>query len=122
MSLERLFDHTCEIYHLKKETSDIGFGIKDEETYGYDMDEKQDPVSCHFGVRGSSISTNQGEPMNELDARIKLTLPIGTDIRVNDKIISRQTGYAYIAETPRNIRGHHITVNIKRMKAAEGAL
>ena len=46
---------------------------------------------------------------------LKLTLPTGTDIKVNDKVIDCDTGYEYEAEVPRNIRGHHITVQIHRV-------
>ena len=48
-----------------------------------------------------------------MDAKIKLTLPAGTDVRLNDKIIDCNTGFEYTAEQPRNIRGHHIFVYVK---------
>ena len=44
----------------------------------------------------------------------RLTLPAGTDIRLNDKIVSSETGLEYTAGQPRNIRGHHMTVKIYR--------
>ncbi len=49
-----------------------------------------------------------------MDARIKLVLPIGTDIRLNDRIVNCDTGYEYTAEIPQNIQNHHIYVYIKR--------
>ena len=50
-----------------------------------------------------------------MDARLKLTLPIDTDIRVNDKVVDCESGYEYEAEVPRNIRDHHIVVWIHRV-------
>ena len=50
-----------------------------------------------------------------MDAKIKLTLPAGTDVRWNDKIIDCNTGFEYTAEQPRNIRGHHIFVYVKKI-------
>ena len=122
MSFEKLLDHKCRIYHLEKKKKEIGFGLSDGEVYEYDETKETEPVKCHFGFNNSSINTTQGEPMNALQADMRLVLPEGTDIRVNDKVVSLETGYAYIAEIPRNVRGHHITVNVKRMGAAEGAL
>ena len=49
-----------------------------------------------------------------MEARIKLTLPIGTDIRLNDRIVNCDTGYEYTAELPQKIQEHHIYVYIKR--------
>ena len=62
-------------------------------------------------------STSPGygqQPQNDMDSDIKLTLPAGTDVRLNDKIVSSETGLEYTAGQPRNIRGHHMTVKIYR--------
>lgn len=50
-----------------------------------------------------------------MDAKIKLTLPIGTDVRLNDKIIDCETKLEYTAEQPVNVRGHHLFVYIKKI-------
>ncbi len=47
--------------------------------------------------------------------------PLGTDIRLNDKVVDLENGYAYIAEVPRVIRGHHISVYLHRT-GAQGVL
>ena len=60
------------------------------------------------------IQIAQQQPQNDMDSDIKLTLPAGTDIRLNDKIVSSETGLEYTAGQPRNIRGHHMTVKIYR--------
>jgi len=49
-----------------------------------------------------------------MDAKIKLTLPAGTDVRLNDKIVDCATGLEYTAEQPIDVRGHHTFVYIKK--------
>jgi hypothetical protein len=51
-----------------------------------------------------------------MEARIKLTLPLGVDIRTNDKIVHRETGLEYTAENPINVRNHHLFVYIKKIE------
>ena len=51
-----------------------------------------------------------------MDAKIKLTLPIGTDVRLNDKIVDCATGQEYTAEQPVNVRSHHLFVYIKKIE------
>ena len=54
-----------------------------------------------------------------MDAKKKLTLPIGTDVRLNDKIVDCDTGLEYTAEQPVNVRGHHLFVYLKRKNGQE---
>ena len=70
--------------------------------------------ACHFGVKSQSVTITQTAPANLMDAKIKLTLPAGTDVRRNDRIVDCMTGLEYTAEQPINIRGHHVFVYIKR--------
>lgn len=63
--------------------------------------------------------TEQKNPQNILQEKIKLTLPIGTDIRINDKIVDCESGLEYTAERPKPIRNHHIFVYIKRTNKQE---
>lgn len=116
--IEDLFDHECKIFHVQTTSSSPGYGLPtgSDVKYGYGSTPDIAKVSCHFGVKNSNITIVQGEPQNDMDARIKLTLPIGTDVRLNDKIVSLETGLEYTAEQPRNIRDHHIIVYIKRME------
>ena len=60
------------------------------------------------------VTITQTAPANLMDAKIKLTLPAGTDVRRNDRIVDCMTGLEYTAEQPINIRGHHVFVYIKR--------
>ena len=120
MAFEDLLDHRCDIYHMVKEEKDMGFAIK---LTGFSYPEAPDveDVECHFNVNANATLT-QTESANEFIYSGKLQLPAGTDVRVNDKIVDKNTGLAYTAEIPHNIRDHHIMVNIQRKGTVKGAL
>jgi len=117
MSLEALLNHTCDIYHLTKGEASPGYGLAASPSFSYP--EKPDIAgqTCHFGVNSRNVTITQTAPANLMDAKIKLTLPIGTDVRLNDKIVDCATELAYTAEQPVNVRGHHLFVFIKRKEA-----
>lgn len=119
MSLEKLLDHTCDIYHVVKGTGSPGYNLPSSPTHTYPKDPDLSNVSCHFGVDAQNVTITQTQPANLMEAKTKLTLPIGTDIRLNDKIIDNGSGLEYTAEVPRNIRGHHKFVYLKRTTAQE---
>lgn len=112
--IEDFFDHTCDIYHLRKGDASPGYQLPASPSFSYPDTPDISAQVCHFGVRSQSVNIIQAEPMNQMDARIKLTLPAGTDIRIHDKIVDCTTGLEYTAEQPRNIRDHHMFVYIKR--------
>lgn len=124
MAWEDFFNHKCTIYHVEEGKSNLGYGIKDEHSFTYHEvpEEKDTDVRCHFHIKSGNTQIVQTEPLNDYYARIKLSLPIDTDIRPNDKIVSGETGYTYIAELPRKVQNHHIIVYIKRDKAVKGAI
>ena len=115
MAWEDMLNHHCDIYHLQKESDVLGFGVTDDEHFVYPSKADLEDVECHFHVKEGRYIIMQNEPVNNYDARIKVSLPSGTDIRVNDKVVSKETGFSYIAELPRVIRNnHHIIVYCKR--------
>lgn len=120
MSFENLLDHKCAIYHMKKDGKDLGYGINGERFF-YPSDPDVTDVSCHFNVSDAG-TLEQTEDANEYTVVGKLNLPYGTDIRVNDKIIDLGSGISYYAEVPRNIRDHHIIVQIQRKGKVKGAI
>ena len=124
MALEDFFDHTCTLFHAEKNDRSLGYGISDENYFLYPdaAEEKDTDIPCHFSVKAGTYQTAQEEPQNAYSARLKLALPIGTDIRVNDKVISGVTGYEYTAEIPRKIRNHHIIVYVNRSGTVKEAL
>lgn len=115
MSIERLFDHKCDIYHIVESSVSPGFNLPSSPSFQYPSTPDTAEVDCHFSVKSNSVTITQGEPMNVMEAKIKLALPIGTDIRLNDKIIDCSSQLEYTAEHPRIIRGHHIAVYVKRV-------
>lgn len=112
--IEDFFDHKCNIFHVVKGTGSPGFGLPGSPTFEYSPVPDIAEQDCHFGVRNGTLNTAQQQPQNDLNARLKLTLPAGTDIRMNDKVVDCKTGLSYTAEVPRDIRGHHTIVYIKR--------
>lgn len=114
MSLEDFFDHKCDIYHIQEGQASPGYGLAASPSFSYPKEPDIKEQDCHFGVRSQSVTVTQTAPANLMDAKIKLTLPVGTDVRLNDKIVNCATGFEYTAELPLNIRGHHIFVYIKR--------
>lgn len=119
MAFEKLLDHTCDIYHLRKTESVMNYGLPLSESFDYTDAPDEKSVPCHFGVESLDTDVTQKNPQNVLHERIKLTLPYGTDIRINDKVIDCASNLEYTAERPRNIRNHHIFVYIKRTKTQE---
>lgn len=120
MSIENLFDHTCDIYHMITGSKSMGYGIKTED-FTYPDKPDEEGISCHFNVN-SDGTMQQTESVNEYIYTGKLQLPTGTDIRVNDKIVDNGNGLIYTAQVPRNIRDHHIVVTIQRKGTVKGAL
>ena len=112
MAIEDFFDHTCNIYHLQNEDIEIGYGIKDKK-YFYNYTADIENVQCHFYIKTPEQFIHN-DPQPSVTGRIKLALPIGTDIRTNDKVINNVTGLGYIAEVVHNIREHHIMVYLFR--------
>lgn len=119
MSLEALFDHTCDIYHVKKEGKSPGYGLVASPSFDYPEEPDIAGQTCHFGVKFRNAAITQTAPANLLEEKTKLTLPIGTDVRLNDKIVNCANGLEYTAEQPVNVRNHHLYVYIKRKNGQE---
>lgn len=119
MGLLELLNHTCDIYHIQTTKTSPGYNLPAAVSFSYNKHADIVSQICHFGIKGSNATIVQLEPQANYEAKIKLTLPIGTDVRLNDKIIDCSNGYEYTAEIPRNIRNHHITVLLHRTKQQE---
>ena len=120
MSFENLLDQKCAIYHMKKEGKNLGYGIKGD-TFVYPEEPDAAEIACHFNVSHDG-NLQQTEDANEYTVVGKLNLPYGTDVRVNDKIVDLASGIVYYAEIPRNIRNHHVTVQVQRKGKVKGAI
>lgn len=120
MSIENLFNHRCSIYHLQSTTTSPGFGLPGQTSYSYPKTPDLEHVPCHFKVNASAEMI-QESPMNTFLYTGKLSLPQGTDVRLNDKIVNEESGVDFTAQVPESIRGHHMIVMIQR-KGAISAL
>jgi hypothetical protein len=113
MGFDALLNHTCDIYHIVKDDTSPGFGLPDSPAFSYSGTPDISAMRCHFNLRGA-LRVSQNEPYASLDGRVKLNLPLETDVRINDKIVHLETGYEYVAEAPTRIRNHHIIVYLRR--------
>ena len=120
--MKQLLDHKCDIYHLKEEQQSPGYGLPDQIKMFYQQEPDETEIPCHFSIYDSTLQIVQKKPQQMLEGRIKLALPINTDIRLLDKVVSQVTGLKYIAELPRRIRNHHIIVYLKPDDGVKGAI
>lgn len=114
MAFEDFLNHRCDIYHNREEQTSPGYGLAASPSFHYPEDPDIREQKCHFGVKTRNVTITQTASANLMDAKIKLALPMGTDIRINDKIVDCATGLEYTAEQPVNVRNHHIFVYVKR--------
>lgn len=116
MSFQSMLNHTCDIYHIKRSDTSPGYNLPDSPSFSYPQQPDIAGLRCHFSIRGQNggLRVQQNEPFATLDGRRKLSVPKGTDIRINDKIVHIETGYEYIAEAPTQIRNHHTIVMLRR--------
>ena len=114
--IEDFFNHKCDIYHINEAEKSPGYGLAGSPSFSYGAEPDVTEQQCHFCVKSQAVSITQHEPMTLMDARIKLVLPAGTDVRLNDKIVNCDTKHEYIAELPNNIRDHHIFVYVKKVE------
>lgn len=116
MSFEAFLDHKCDIYHIRKEGKSPGYGLVASPSFNYQDEPDIKEQACHFGVKSAAVTVTQTAPANLMDAKIKLTIPIGTDVRLNDKIVNCETRLEYTAEQPVNVRNHHMFVYLKKVE------
>lgn len=116
MSLQSYLKHKCDIYHFVTDEQSVGygFGTEKDKVFSYLNEPDVSNVDCHFHTKSFSSNLEQAEPNNDFIVTRKLTLPIGTDIRMNDKVVELSSGLEYTARQPLNIRNHHISVILFR--------
>lgn len=118
-------NHTCNIYHVGEETISAGYGIKDKKIAVHHTIPDEVGVSCHFHIKSvvGSLKVVQNEPYSSVEGQIKLSLPIGTDIRMDDIVEDCRNGLKYRVDVPKEVYGgHHIIVNIRRQEGVKSAI
>jgi len=118
MSFDSMLDHKCDIYHVRKTDMSPGYGLPSSPVFSYPDTPDLAAIPCHF-ITKSGVTVIQTDPQAKYEAKIKLALPAGTDIRLNDQIVDCDSGYKYTAEIPRKIRRHHLTVLLHRSSQQE---
>lgn len=121
MAIEDFFNHRCSIYHIQEDSTSPGWGLPGSPDFTYPDTPDIEHLPCHFNV-GASENMIQQDPYNAYIYTGKLNLPAGTDVRVNDKIIREDTGMEFVAQSPEDIRGHHMTVVVQRKGTYSDAL
>lgn len=110
----------CDIYHLRTDGAEPGYGLPAQPGTAYPDEPDEADVPCHFN-RGELWEGLYGsDPRRVYPGAAKLQLPLGTDVRVNDRIVDRANGLEYTASVPRIVgRNHHIAVKISRLPMQE---
>lgn len=119
MSFEAMLNHVCDIYHIQKTRASPGYGLLGSPKFSYPESPDEKNVKCHFCVKSGSRAIIQTEPQAKYQAQIKLVLPLDTDVRLNDKIVDKTTGYEYTADIPMRVQNHHLFVMIRRRSEQE---
>lgn len=120
---DEFLDHKCNIYHLGSEKINAGYGIKATSIKRPHKEADEKDVKCHFHIRSNGLRIIQKEPYSSFGGEVKLSLPIGTDIRKNDMVEDCRDGLKYRASNPKEIHGgHHIIVTLFRDDGTEAAI
>lgn len=119
MSFEAMLNHKCDIYHIQKTPLSPGYKLPASPSFSYSDKPDIEDQKCHFCVKNGTRVIVQNEPQADYQARIKLVLPIGTDVRLNDKIIDKTSGYEYTADIPVRVQNHHLFVMVRRRSSQE---
>ncbi|MFB7351969.1 DUF3599 family protein [Bacillus thuringiensis] len=115
MSLQGMFIHECDIYHLQKETKPGKYGQPGEEVYSYkDIPDKAEQ-SCYF-VATAAPDTIQSSPNQLNTEQIKVLFIPGTDVRHNDKVVKKNTNVTYYIRNPFPVV-HPLTEEVNHIKA-----
>jgi hypothetical protein len=114
-----MLNHKCDVYHIHRSNASPGYNLPSSPSFSYSDVPDIAELTCHFNVKSGALSIVQVEPQANYEAKIKLVVPLGTDIRLNDKIVNCETGYEYTADIPVKIRNHHMYVMIRRIASQE---
>lgn len=121
---EDFLNHKCNIYHLQDEPVNIGYGIKADNVKVPQTESEKKDIPYHFHVKMNNyLQVVQKEPYSGVEGKTKLSLPAGTDIRMNDTVEDCRDGLKYRAGKPIEVYGgHHIVVTLSRMEGVNGAI
>ncbi|AJH60161.1 DUF3599 family protein (plasmid) [Bacillus cereus] len=118
MSLQGMFVHECDIYHLQKKEQPGKYGQPGETVYSYNETPNIVGQSCYFAenVATAAPDTIQSLPNQLNTEQIKVLFIPGTDVRHNDKVIKRNTNITYYIRNPFPVV-HPLTGEVNHIKA-----
>lgn len=119
MSFTNFLNHKCDVYHIIKNDMSPGYNLPGAPDFSYPETPDITDLICHFNIKNGAGNVAQKEPQSVYANRRKLTVSWGTDIRLNDKIVEKATGYEYTAEQPMPVQTHHIYVMLRRTNSQE---
>ncbi|MGX5574117.1 DUF3599 family protein [Bacillus toyonensis] len=118
MSLQGMFVHQCDIYHLQKTEQPGKYGQPGETIYSYNEIPEIAGQSCYFAenVATARPDTIQSAP-NQLNTEgIRVLFMPGTDIKHNDKVVKKNTNVTYYIRNPFPVV-HPLTGEVYHIKA-----
>ncbi|MBO1583154.1 DUF3599 family protein [Bacillus sp. XF8] len=118
MSLQGMFVHECDIYHLQKEKKSGSYGQPAEEVYSYKETPDIAEQSCYFAenVATAAATTIQSAPNQLNNEQVKVLFMPGIDVRHNDKVIKKNTNVTYYIRNPFPVV-HPLTEEVNHIKA-----
>lgn len=119
MSFESMLNHKCDVYHILRDDTSPGYGLPSSPSFSYPDEPDITDLQCHFCIKSGTRTVIQNEPQASYQASVKLVTLFGTDLRLNDKIIDKSTGYEYTADIPVQVQNHHVFVMLSRKSAQE---
>lgn len=109
--IENLMNHQCHIFHVVKSSSGGGFGLPGQDLYNYNKTPDILSQKCHFKL--NKLIVNGSGPAKSFSSNSHVDFPMGTDIRMYDKILDLETGVVYYCNPPKSIRGNRIRCDIR---------
>lgn len=102
MSLQGMFVHECDIYHLQKEQKLGSYGQPGEWVYSYKETPDIADQNCYFVENDATdaLTTIQSAPNQLNNEQIKVLFMPGTDVKHNDKVIKKNTNVTYYIRNP----------------------
>lgn len=111
MSVENLMNHTCSITHMTLNTSLGGYGLPSTSEINYGDTPDIGYQICHF--KSGSITPADKGPGKIYNSPPHMDMPVGVDIRFNDKIQNLETQLVYYANPPIALRGNRIRCELR---------
>ncbi|PER25433.1 DUF3599 family protein [Bacillus cereus] len=114
MSLQGMFVHECDIYHLQKKELPGKYGQPGEIVYYYNDIPDISEQNCYFVESTTTSIQSAPNELNNQDIRV-LFMP-GTDIKHNDKVVKKNTNVTYYIRNPFPVM-HPLTGEVSHIKA-----